>query len=338
MKRLPINLRFLFMVPKEQNPKGMALFVSALLNLKKINFLDDDETILNLVDRLVQLRSPDKPYYCWGYNFNWQNRYFSLPKYHPNIIGTTFAGNALIDAYESFGKKKYLEMAQSGGRFILEGLNISPVGDDICFSYTPYDHAKVHNANMLGAAYLARIFYITGEKEFLDYAIKAMHYSVKKQNEDGSWYYGEGEKQRWIDNFHTGYNLIALINYYRYTKSEEFENNIQRGYNFYLDHFFTSEGIAKYYHDKIYPIDIHSIAQSIITLTELHNYDNRSLQLAEVVFEWSIKYMRHTKGYFYYQRGSFFTNRISYIRWSQAWMLYAMSIFAGKTYSTEILV
>jgi len=35
--------------------------------------------------------------------------------------------------------------------------------------------------------------------------------------------------------------------------------------------------------------------------------------------------MRSSEGYFYYQRHRFHTNRIPYMRWSQAWMMYALA-------------
>jgi hypothetical protein len=35
--------------------------------------------------------------------------------------------------------------------------------------------------------------------------------------------------------------------------------------------------------------------------------------------------MQDKKGYFYYQKFPFFTNKISYMRWGQAWMLLAIS-------------
>ena len=35
--------------------------------------------------------------------------------------------------------------------------------------------------------------------------------------------------------------------------------------------------------------------------------------------------MRDREGYFYYQVQPFYKNRISYMRWSQAWMLLALS-------------
>lgn len=236
----------------------------------------------------------------------------------------------MLDAYEEFKDENYLQIAVSAARFILKELNITSNGDEICLSYTPYDHGQVHNSNMLIAAYLARIYSTTGEKEFIQYAIKTMRFSVNKQNNDGSWYYGEDKNQKWIDNFHTGFNLIALNNFNNFTEFEEFTNELQKGYKYYIDYLFTEDGLPKYYHNQLYPIDIHSIAQSIITLVELKHFDPRSMELASFIFNWAITNMQDKKGYFYYQKKRFYKNKIPYMRWSQAWMLYAMSIFAEK--------
>ena len=42
-------------------------------------------------------------------------------------------------------------------------------------------------------------------------------------------------------------------------------------------------------------------------------------------------HMWNRKGYFYYQVLPFFTNRISYMRWSQAWMLLALATMLEGT-------
>ena len=324
MKRSPINLRHILGVPKSQNPKGIALFCSALLKLSNLQLLRNDEPVLQLLRRLIDLRSPKRPYYCWGYNFDWQSRAFLLPKFEPNIICTTFAGNALIDAYEKYANTEYLDMAFSAGQFLIQGLNITGNKDGLCFSYTTHDRGQVHNANLLGAAFLSRLYSITKEKEFFDLALKAVRFSVARQNEDGSWPYGESETQRWVDNFHTGYNLVALKKFCQHTGNENFIDNIQRGFYYYRKNFFTADGLPKYYHNRIYPIDIHSIAQSIITLGELNNFDESAMDLAILVCRHAIENMQSDRGYFYYQQRRFFKNRISYMRWSQAWMLYAM--------------
>jgi hypothetical protein len=284
--------------------------------------------VLQLVRRLIDLRSPNSPYFCWGYNFDWQNRAFFLPKFTPNIICTTFAGNALIDAYNELADGRYIDMAISAGNFLLEGLNVTRTNDEVCFSYTPLDRGQVHNANLLGAAFLSRLHSITKEKKFLEHAYSAVRFSLRRQNEDGSWPYGEDKTQQWIDNFHTGYNLVALKKFSEHTGNAEAAENIRRGFQFYKKNLFTNDGIPKYYHNKIYPIDIHSIAQSIITLTEFKAFDQGNIDLARHIFVWALKVMKSKNGHFFYQKKLFLKNTISYMRWSQAWMLLALAALA----------
>ena len=136
-------------------------------------------------------------------------------------------------------------MAVSAGNFLLNGLYISGSGDEICFSYTPYERDQVHNANLLGAAYLARLYSITGKKNFLEPASAAVRFSVRRQQADGSWPYGENKIQQWTDNFHTGYNLLALKKFSEYTGTTEYRENISKGFSFYLNNFFTDTGLAQ---------------------------------------------------------------------------------------------
>ena len=329
MKRCPFNLRNVLLVPKEQNPKAIALFVSALIKLSEEELLNESDMVDQLVNKLIFLRSNGYSLPSWGYNFDWQNKAFFLPKYSPNIICTTFAANALLDYYKRFQRADCLDMAVSAGEFLLTVLNISKTGDGICFSYTPFDKGKVHNANLLGAALLARLYRVTGDKSFLEPALLAAKYSVSCQNRDGSWMYGESKTQQWIDGFHTGYNLVALRRFSKYSEIENFDQNIKQGFHFYLNHFFTEDGITRYYNNRMYPIDIHSIAQAMITLVECWELNENALELAEKVFSWAVDHMQSPKGYFYFQKKLFFTNRISYMRWSQAWMLYALAAFGG---------
>lgn len=65
LKRSPINFRRLLMVPKEQNPKGMALVTSALIKLERQGLSEQAET-KQAAARLLELRSPNWKRYCWG--------------------------------------------------------------------------------------------------------------------------------------------------------------------------------------------------------------------------------------------------------------------------------
>ncbi len=83
---------------------------------------------------------------------------------------------------------------------------------------------------------------------------------------------------------------------------------------------FFDDMISKYYDNSLYPIDSTALAQSILTLTRFSEYE-----LAEKIALWAIQNMQSKKGYFYYQNHKLLKNKISYMRWSNAWMLLALS-------------
>ncbi len=327
LKRSPLNFRPLLLVPKTQNPKAMALFLMAFVKLSKLGLLDQEEDLIEkMTGKLVTLRSPNTPYWCWGYSFPWQTRTIIVSRGAPNLVCTTFVANALLEAYERNPEQRYLEMVFSAADYILNELYWAE-GDAACFSYPlPSLRSRVHNANFLGAALLCRIYNHCGEKKYLEAALKVARYSSAKQHEDGSWDYGESSKQRWADNFHTGYNLCALRSICQCAGTSEFESHIRRGFEFYRVRFFRKDGEAKYFQDRTYPIDIHSVAQSIITLLALKDLDENNVSLAHAVFQWAMTNMWDEQGYFYYRAFPFFTNKIPYMRWSQAWMFLALSM------------
>ena len=337
VKRCPINLRPLLAVPKSPNPKGIALFLSALVRLEKIGLIEEDGTTRSLAEMLLALRSPGRRYSCWGYNFDWQTKGPLVPKGSPNIICSTFAANALLDAYEQSAEPRYLQAATSAAEFILDVLFCRLDDFQACLSYTPLGRDEIHNANLLGAALLCRISRASGREEFLRPALDAARYSVRRQHDDGAWDYGEAPSQRWIDNFHTGYNLTALSRIGAYGETKEFEPAVRRGLRYYRDHFFRSDGAPRYYHDATYPIDIHSAAQSIITLVNLDDPGRGNLDLAESVLRWTLANMWDARGYFYFQKRPAFTMRVPFMRWSQAWMLLALATYLERVGSNPAL-
>lgn len=331
LKRSPINLRPLLLVPKTQNPKGLALFLMAFLKLSKVGLLPRDELIWQMVDSLVALRSPDTSYWCWGYSFPWQGRGVLTPRGFPSLVCTVFVADALLNNFEATGEPRCLDMASSAARYIFNELFWSS-NDAAGFSYPlPGIQAKVHNANFLGAALLCRVSKLTGDRKFLDPALKAARYSLSKQNPDGSWPYGEHPTQKWIDNFHTGYNLCALETIARCAETSEFDASLRRGFEFYRAHFFCEDGAPKYFSDQAYPIDAHSVAQSIITLVQFNNPQNCGLELATQVFQWTMANLWDRRGFFWYQKTPWYTNKIPYMRWSQAWMLLALATLLQAT-------
>jgi glycosyltransferase involved in cell wall biosynthesis len=325
LKRSPVNVRRLALIPKTQNPKAMALFLAALLRMGRSGHAGQDDLVRVMIDRLTALRSRDDRYSCWGYSFPWQTRTIVVPRWAPNLVCTSFVANALLDAYEQQGDPRCLVMAASAAKYIRRELYWTD-GPAAAFSYPiRASRVRIHNANFLGAALLCRVHTHTGDRQLLGPALNVARYSVSRQHADGSWDYGEEATQRWIDNFHTGYNLCALHSIGRSLETAEFEPAVRRGLAFYRSHFFREDGAPRYFHDRTYPIDIHCVAQSIITLVTLKDLDPGNVHLAQALCRWAIDNMWDDRGFFYYRVLRLGTIRTSYMRWSQAWMLLALA-------------
>lgn len=338
-KKNPVNLRRFFLVPKGYNPKGIALLISGYCNLFRYHTLADKnqsesgdelfQIIQKLADRLISLRSDKcKHDSAWGYNFDWQaRRLFLFPEGTPTVVVTSFCVPALFDAYEVTGREEYLSVALSSANFVLNDLHRTPKEKGFLFSYSPLNgNNTVYNASLLGTKLLSQCYQYTKNSSHLAAARESAVACTAAQNNDGSWFYGELPVQQWIDSFHTGYNLEALSTYQQMTGDNSFSESINKGFDFYLDNFFLPDGTPKYYHNKTYPVDIHSPAQLIVTLCRSGKL-NEHRDLAERVLNWTIMNMQDPSGYFYYQKHRLYTNKISYIRWSNAFMFNALSLY-----------
>jgi hypothetical protein len=249
-----------------------------------------------------------------------------VPKKTPNIICTTFAANALLDMHGWSGEKRFLEAAESAAAFVAEVL-YTREGADAWFNYTPLERTQVHNANVLGAALLCRVAQYRPEQNFSELGLQAARFSVARQNSDGSWYYGERKtpSQEWIDNFHTGFTLCALADIAQFTGTHEFATSFTRGLDYYVSHFFEADGAPKYFHDRGHPYDVHSAAQSILTLRRLKDAHPDARAISNKVLDWTLRTLWDERGYFHYQQHRYWRNRIPYLRWGQAWMLLALA-------------
>jgi hypothetical protein len=327
LKRLPINIRPLLGIRKGLNPKGIGLFI---WGYAKLYALQGQPEYLKIQDRLLQFleetRSQGYSGRSWGYNFDWQSRAFFLPKYTPTIVNTSFIGHALLDSYIHTGNEQSLSMAISAKDFIIRSLNRKSEGPFFCFSYSPLDECYVHNANLLGASLLIRLFLYTGESILKDTALASLGYSMKHQREDGSWPYAETDYQSWIDSFHTGFNLQSIWYFLQAGYGQPYREALARGLKFYEENFFLADGTPKYYNNRLFPIDIHSAAQAVVVFCLLGRSHR---QPAEKVARWMIENFQDRKGYFYFQKNRLWQNKIPYMRWAQAWAFHALTEIAS---------
>lgn len=329
-KRSPVNLRAFARVPDGKNAKGVALFaLAALADFRRKRTADAEAEARGLLKELLAAQIKSKSgAACWGYNFDWQGRAFFAPQGTPTVVPTAFAARALTEGAQAFDDKSYLQTARSACDFILQDLNRSEEAEDeICFSYSPLDRTRVFNASLLAGETLASTGALTGEKDLCEWAARAARYVVRRQRADGSWAYGAAEFQGWADNFHTAFVLTSLKRIMNVCEGAraEFEEATRRGYKFWRASFFLSDGWPKYFHDRLYPADAHSAGAGVIAFLEMEEADSDARLLAERTALWTIRHLRDPRGFFYYQRRRFHTVRTPYMRWSQAWMMYALS-------------
>ena len=266
--------------------------------------------------------------YAWGNHFPHESRGGNLPLSVPTIVWTSLIANVFLDAYEYLHEQRYFDVAKSTGDFIGSDIGRYEDSDEtICFMYTPQNKDKpsldgcVHNSNVLGAWLLARLYQHTKDDKLFSLANKAISYTSKHQLPDGGWYYGEPNKFRWIDSFHTGYVLEAIYGYIKATGDKTHEGKLVKGYEYFKSTFFEHDGTPRYYDYKTYPIDIQCASQAIQTLVALREYDDTSIALAKQVALWTIKNLQDPKGYFYFRKYPLITNKTPMFHWGQATML-----------------
>jgi rhamnogalacturonyl hydrolase YesR len=332
VRQSPVNLRPLFGVKPLDSTIGRGYMAGGYLTMLKLtNGKKYKDKAVSCLEWLMENRSSAYADYSWGKHFDFASRGGRYPKFEPITIWTSLIGIVFLDAYDILQHKKYLEVAISVCNWILN-LPRTLADSGLCINYTALGDGDctIHNQSMMGAAMLVRTAKYTGNAEYMSLAREAMKYSCKSQLPEGGWYYGEEGKYRWIDNFHTGYNLDSLKGYIETTGDRTYEGNLRRGFEFFKRHFFEENGMPKYYHNCLYPVDSQCASQAIETLANFAEYDQSSLKLGLKVAKWTIDNMQDREGYFYYRELPWMKVKIPMLHWGQATMYKALSSLLSR--------
>ena len=335
-KRNPINIRPLNGIKKEFNAKAIGLLLNAYsLLYEKTGELHYKEKADYLFQWLIENHSRGFSGYCWGYNFDWATLEKTVRSHHPNIVASSFVGKGIFAYYKATGNTDAPKILESVCNYILNDIPVTENKHGICFSYTDLKRDCYYNANMLGAEVLAKTYSITTNNEYLNYIQKVVDFTLACQKGDGRWNYSidlkTGKERSQID-FHQGYILESLYEIQRYAgfTGERYNKALEKGARFYRRYQFTDEGISSWRYPKFWPVDIHNQSQGIITFTLLRDLDPEYRTFAQKIADWTINNMQDKSGFFYYQKRKYFTNKIPYMRWSQAWMLLALTCLLGS--------
>ncbi|MBX3347818.1 MAG: hypothetical protein KF747_03655 [Nitrospira sp.] len=328
--RAPFNIRPFLGISPHESAIGRGYMAWGYLFMYRANGDENHRRkAIDCLEWLIANRAVHSTEHCWGDPYEYATRSGRRPLGEPLLIWSALIGQTFLDACETLHDQRFLHVAESIGRWIV-GLPQERTASGNCLSYVAYRQSSIHNSNVMGAAFLARLGTLKNNQECLAVATNAMTYTCARQQKDGSWYYAEEPKYHWIDNFHTGYNLSALKVYREATKDESFDECIEKGLQFYKDHFFEADGRPKYFHDRTYPIDIQCAAQAIETLAGFGESDPESLTLAQKVAAWTIDNMQDADGHFYYRDLGWKKVKTPMLHWGQGTMTKALAVLLRR--------
>jgi hypothetical protein len=173
---------------------------------------------------------------------------------------------------------------------------------------------------MKGVRILAQAYSINKDKSLLELAESTVNFVIDQQDENGKWGYSLASTGGWSDNYHTGYVLDCLHEFQRLSGIEAYSDNLKKGYEFYLERFITEEGAPKFYHNNPYPFDCTAASQTILTTIRFGD-----TELASKVADWMTRNMQKKNGSFAFRKYRRYTEKTSFMRWSDAWMFAAYS-------------
>lgn len=331
----PINFRSLFGIKKGISNKALALFSQAYLTL---NFRYPEFKAEGKRTLLILERNKIKTDYGYG----WASHYFKFfgPKHMltpdvPDIVGTSEAIKAFSLAYKLYKNKNYAKISKNALNSLLNEY-LSSFNGNTYFKYTPNEKGKiVFNVSALALSAIS-CFLRNCElnKDAIVTGNKVVKFLLNFQRKDGSWpysYYPSTRKFYTQLDYHQGFIIDGLVEFLPYIQDKnlkkEVEKKIIMGVEFYMRKQFTEKGVSYYRYPIKYPVDIHNQAQGIITFSKLYKaFDNpKYLNFSLKIAEWTIRNMQDPKGYFYAHKWPFFTNKIPYMRWGQAWMMLALA-------------
>lgn len=325
--RSPLNLRALLGVRKALNPKGLALFIRAYLDL---HGRYGDAAHLDEARRLAAMLIDDQAGpglngRGWGYHYPWQDLGFYAPPRTPNAVVTAFACDALLRLHEVTRQPELLDAVDAAVRFFVQDLpRLHETPDELCLGYMPMPmRMRVMDVSALVAVALARHARVRGAAH-LPVAARLMRYVVRRQTAEGAWYYTDPPEDSpvRIDNYHTGFILDALRDYMDLTGDAAYRDAHARGVQFYAKHLFNADGAPRWMSDQDFPHDVHGAAQGIITFAA---HADAFPGLADQVVGWSLRHLYSGRGWFHWQQRRHYRTPYTFMRWCNAWMARALA-------------
>ena len=311
--RSPVDVRRLYRRRHPRIVKALALFGAAA---RTLDALEPDPRMREAAaDALGTILREGDGGQGWGYPFDVQTRWSFYPAGTPNVIVTSFAGLALHDAGHE--RPELAQAARRAAGWVLEALH---VGDGGFFAYHPGSRSLIHNANVLGARLVGSVL---GPAQ--DAVRRAVELTLDAQQPDGAFPYGEGEGLGFVDSFHTGFVLEALLALADVDPAVR--PAVHRGAEHYATRFFGPRGEAWLWPGRPFPEDAHAAGTALTTLAALHR---QGLADADLLVRVARRTVTHVVDgdTTVFRRHRRHRTHVSYLRWCDAHVAHGLAAAA----------
>ena len=325
IRRCPVNLRPHFRVEQRRSFMGAALF--ALANLTAADVTGDtayESEAETLVEWLVENQSDGYAGFCGGHKHPMQELEARVLPNDPDIVSTAWAARTLVAAADQLDPA-YADHARSAADFVVTDLDYTTTDQGATIKYKPTDtgDSVTINANAMGARLFVDLYDHFGDTAYRERATAILDHVASLQTDLGGWTYRDPPSASHLsmDNFHNGFIIDCFRWYQTVTGDDRYDAVLDQAVQFYRDILFDSDGAPNHDESSAYPKDIHDVAQGIIVFTRLGDRDT-----AGRILDWGLENLYGGDGAFYHQQRRFFTDTITYMRWCEAWMAYALSV------------
>ncbi len=328
IRRFPMSVRRLLFIRPRKNAKGIGLTVAALARRGGEHVQVAEKYARWLMDNY----SNGYAGICWGYPFGWDSPIF-FPAGTPSVVVSSVVGDGFWELFLETNKEEYLEVCRSICKFIKTDLRQSRTEHGVCLSYSPLDDYLVHNANLFGAEFLARIGNYDKSQEYVDLADRCVNYALSEVLEDGSlpyWGNAQNNGKHFRDCYHSGFEIRSLRALGQYLGRKDVRNAAERYFTFFCDSYLKEGGQVWLRPNKQYPADIHACAEAFLCPAAMLSGNNKKKVESQMwdTFGWVMNHFSNDDGSFGYRLGrDGAVDRMPYMRWGQAWMLRALVEF-----------
>lgn len=267
----------------------------------------------------------------WGNPYRWVTLMFEYKPNAPLITVTPYCFFAFYDAYKITENSKYLEILEQISNFVAYDMKETEFRDGTMgSSYGIDDNSLVYNAIAYRSTVLLKAGLLFKNKNFLSKSKKNIDYVIKYQNSDGSWYYSADS--RFIDNFHTCFVLKNIAQAYNNFNEQYMLYSLNKGFYFYKNNFVRPNGSLRHFYKGKYPkfrkVEFYDYAEAIKLGVYLRDVIPEALWLSKNLSIELINNYQSSEGYYYTRiNGLNGKNAIPYLRWPQAQLFNALTLF-----------